>query len=283
MSFWHRPAIEEVLIVLVGIIAFSVYIGVRGGDEGSVVDVTPAAPATETPTPTPTPSTPTPTPTSTPSPTVVPTATPEPAVTSPDECDFGDVASNVRAAIVLVDTETGSGTAFHIGGGRYVTAAHVIQDEAGQTALRITLYTDGRYWPATVEREGSYSRFSLERDLAVLQAEAIPAVLEIRSPTEDDTDIDVRAFGYPWSSVGDRGTAVPLQTSKGVVSAVTVADGIAIVQTDAGVDRGMSGGPLVDECGYALSVASFILNTDDVDDPGDFAVFISVAELANLD
>ena len=139
---------------------------------------------------------------------------------------------------------------------------------------------------ATVEQEGAFSTVSLERDLAVLRAGAIPAVLQTRAPTEEDRDIDVRAFGYPWSSVGDTGRSdgsVPLQTSKGVVSAVTVANGIEIIQTDASVDRGMSGGPLVDECGFALAVASFVLTSDDVGDPGDFAAFISIAELENLE
>ncbi len=184
-----------------------------------------------------------------------------------------------------VFTDVGSGTAFHIGAGIYVTAVHVIQDEVGQTRPQITLVAGGLSFPATVEQEGSFSTITLERDLAVLRGRAISAVLETRVPTEADRDIDVRAFGYPWSSVGDSraGGAVPLQTSKGIISAVTVADGIEIIQTDAGVDRGMSGGPLVDECGVALAVASFVLSTDDADDPGDFAAFISIAELENLD
>lgn len=293
MSFWYRPTIDELLIVLIGVIAFVVYVSVGSGDDEPVPVATPAATATVAataaptvePTPTPAP-TPTPTPTPTASPVATPAATPEPAAANPDECDFGDVADSVRAAIVQVFTDAGSGTAFHIGGGRYVTAAHVIQDEGGRTMPVIMIQADGRRFEATVEREGSFSRSRTERDLAVLRAQAIVAVLQTRAPTEDDRDIDVRAFGYPWSSVGDTGGtdgSVPLQTSKGIVSAVTIANGIEIIQTDAGVDRGMSGGPLVDECGYALAVASFILTTDDADDPGDFAAFISIAEIENLD
>ncbi len=204
----------------------------------------------------------------------------------PDECDFGEVADTVRGAVVQVFTNTGSGTAFHIGGGRYVTAAQVVQDEAGRTLPFIEIVADGVSYNATVELAGSFSRIGTERDLAVLQAQAIPQSLLTRSPMAEDTDIDVRAFGYPWSSVSDRDQTdgvVPLQTSKGIVSAITLADGIELIQTDASVDRGMSGGPLVDECGSVLAVASFLPSTDDVDDPGDFAGFISVAELANLD
>ena len=295
MSFWSRPTLDELLIVLVGIIALVVYIAVSGGDDESSPDALPAATATLAPAATPTPepsaapspaatSAPQVTPTPTPSP--VPTATADPVVARRDECDFGDVAERVRAAIVQVFTDVGSGTAFHIGGGLYVTAVHVIQDEAGQTRPVIMLQAGGQTLTASVEQQGSFSDLSLERDLAVLRTRAIPAVLQTRTPTEEDRDIDVRAFGYPWSSVASTGQtdgSVPLQTSKGVVSAVTLANGIEIIQTDASVDRGMSGGPLVDECGYALAVASFVLATDDAGDPGDFAAFISIAELENLD
>ena len=295
MSFWYRPTIDELLIVLVGVIVFIVYLAVSNGDDESAPALAPAAAtapvATATATREPTATTPpeptrTPTPTPTPAPTAESTATREPIVASPDECDFGDVAKDVRGAIVQVFTDVGSGTAFHIGEGLYVTAVHVIQDESGQTRPLIMLVVGNLSFSATVEQEGAFSSLSLERDLAVLRGQPIPSILKTRPPTEADRDIDVRVFGYPWSSVSDTSQtdgSRPLQTSKGVVSAVTVADGIEIIQTDASVDRGMSGGPLVDECGFALAVASFVLTSDDVGDPGDFAAFISIAELENLE
>ena len=292
MSFWSRPRLDELLIVLVAIIIFVVYITLPdGGEEAPLETAVPTPTATAVPTEVATtpPATTAPTEaeeTVAATPAVAATVTAEPAVASPDECDFVEVADDVRAAIVQVFTDFGSsGTAFHIGGGLYVTAVHVIQDEAGRTSPQITLLAGDRSFPVTGEREGSFSTVTLERDLAVLRGQAIAAVLTTRPPTDGDRDIDVRAFGYPWSSVGDSSTsgAVPLQTSKGIISAVTVANGIEIIQTDASVDRGMSGGPLVDECGVALAVASFVLSTDDVDDPGDFAAFISIAELENLD
>ena len=70
---------------------------------------------------------------------------------------------------------------------------------------------------------------------------------------------------------------------KGNIAAVAESGGIAIVQVDARVQQGMSGGPLVDECGAALGVASFVpLRSDDSGAQQGFAVFISIAELANL-
>ena len=280
MSFWQRPSLDELAIIVAVIVAFLVW-KFAIDDDGAVA----APPPTPAPVATPAPAaTPTPAATAPSSPTATPT--PAPAVADPDQCDFGEVATDVRAAIVQVVVEGGSGTAFHIGDGVYVTAAHVIQDEDGRTARTIILYAGDRSFSATVISMGAFSQIGLERDIATLRAEGIPAVLSYRAPSENDTDIDVRAFGYPWSGIeDDREAGGSLQTSRGVVSAVTVSEGIEIVQTDAGVDRGMSGGPLVDECGNALAVASFyeIRETNDGNDPSEFPVFISIAELDNLE
>ena len=282
MSFWQRPSLDELAIIVAVIVAFIVW-KTAIDDDGAVAAPPPTPAPVATPAVTPTPA---PAGTAAPSPTATPT--PAPAVADPDQCDFGDVATDVRAAIVEVAAEdlNAGGTAFHIGGGVYVTAAHVVQDDSGRTARTIRLYAGDRSFPATVISIGSFSQIGLERDIAKLRADPIPAVLSRRAPSENDTDIDVRAFGYPWSGIeDDREVGGSLQTSRGIVSAVTVSEGIEIVQTDAGVDRGMSGGPLVDECGYALAVASFyeIRETNDGNDPSEFPVFISIAELDKLE
>lgn len=280
MSFWRAPSLDELAIIAAAIIAFIVWktvIDDSGGDAAPAPTPVPVATATVVATAT---ATPTPVATS-------PAATPTPApAVSTDQCDFGEHRERVRAAIVQVVTESGQGTAFHIGDGVYVTAAHVIQDDLGRTAGTITLYAGDRPLNADVIKEGSFSEDRLERDIATLRAEAISAVIKPRNPypSEDDTDQDVRAFGYPWSGLqDDRSLGGTLQTSRGVVSAVTTTDGIRNLQIDGGVDRGMSGGPLVDECGDVLGVAHGTRVTDDVDDPSDFPIFISIAELDNLE
>lgn len=277
MSFWRAPSLDELAIIAAAIIAFIVWktvIDDSGGDAAPAPTPAPVATATVAATAT-----------ATVAPSPAATPTPAPAV-STDQCDFGDVAADVRDAIVQVVTESGQGTAFHIGGGVYVTAAHVIQDDFGRTAGTITLWAGDRPMSATITSIGSFSRTGLERDIATLRADGIDAVLRWRAPSESDTDIDVRAFGYPWSGIQDDSSpGGSLQTSRGVVSAVTTAEGIEIVQTDAGIDRGMSGGPLVDECGYALAVASFFETrvTDGADDTSEFPVFISISEKDNLE
>ena len=285
MSFWRAPSLDELAIIAAAIIAFIVWktvIDDSGGDPAPTPTPVPVA----TPAPAATPTSPaTATAAATATATPSPTATPQPAV-STDQCDFREHRERVRAAIVQVVTESGQGTAFHIGGGVYVTAAHVIQDDFGRTAGTITLYAGDRSLDAGVIKEGSFSEDRLERDIATLRAEAISAVIKPRNPypSEDDTDKDVRAFGYPWSGLqDDRSLGGTLHTSRGVVSAVTTTDGIRNLQIDGGVDRGMSGGPLVDECGDVLGVAHGTRVTDDVDDPSDFPIFISISELENLE
>ena len=286
MSFWRAPSLDELAIIAAAIIAFIVWktvIDDSGGDATPTPTPAPVATATVAATPAAT---------ATPMPVTTATPTPAPAV-STDQCDFGDVAEDVRAAIVEVvadfGTERGSrGTAFHIGGGDYVTAAHVIQDDEGRRARAITLLVDDQRLSATIDKIGSYSPTGpVMRDIAMLRANPISAVLKHRPPSDADRDIDVRAFGYPWSSEqDDRSPGGSLQTSRGVFSAKTTRDGIEIVQTDAVVDGGMSGGPLVNECGEALAVASFSrtrVMDDGRDDPSEFPVFISIAELDNLE
>lgn len=194
----------------------------------------------------------------------------------PATCGWQSVSQTIRDATVRVRTPVSFGTAFHIGGGRYVTAAHVSD---GHSSL--SLYTNGgRVLAASIIAQGAFSGGAVERDIAILSAAPIAAALPWREVSEADRDIAVRAYGYPWSSRGDN--IPPVQVSSGIVSSVETVDGVRLIQTDAGVDRGMSGGPLVDECGSVLGVTSFLPATDNPSDPAAFAGFIAIAEMERL-
>ena len=281
MPTFLRPSWEDAVIVVAAVVVFA-FVQLSGGGE-EAADA-PATTATPSPAARSSAVQPTPTPVATP--------TPAPAARDPDACDFSDVRDRVWGAVVQVFAGTNldrqmeaawSGTGFHIGGGRYVTAAHVIQDDDGNRLpdILIQSWAEGEDLPATVVQEGSFSQRRTERDLATLHADPIGHALVTRTPATSDITRDVRAIGYPWSRRSD---APDPHHSGGEVSAVTTSDGIAIVQVDARVQQGMSGGPLVDECGAALGVASFVpLRSDDSGGAQQgFAVFISIAELANL-
>ena len=298
MPAFMRLSWEDAVIVAAAIAVFvSMQFADGGGDSADdpVATTTPAATASPaagaaTPAATPAPASVAPSPAAG---VATPAATPAPAseARDPASCDFPEELERVRGAVVQVFAGTNlrqaeaawTGTGFHIGGGRYVTAAHVIQDDDGNLLPDILIHSwaEGREMPATVLREGSFSDWRTERDLATLRADPIGHALETRAPDDSDVAWDVRALGYPWSRRGDD---LQPRLSRGGVSAVTTSDGVAIVQVDVSTEQGMSGGPLVDECGAAIGVASFIpLRFDDNGETeGDFAVFISVAELANL-
>jgi S1-C subfamily serine protease len=141
-------------------------------------------------------------------------------------------------ATVAVETMQGNGTGFLVDEGQVVTAAHVVTGSGG-----VRLRTDdGRVVDARVER------IDHRADLAVLvPSEAItddPLVLRA-SPAE--VGEAVLAIGYSLD------TTTP-SVSRGIVSALRVLDTTDLVQTDAAINPGMSGGPLLSDSGEVLGV-----------------------------
>ena len=134
-------------------------------------------------------------------------------------------------------------------------------------------------------RVGSFSigAATQERDLAVLRAPPIEHAIEYRAPTADDVERDVRALGYPWSQAQDQSADIPPPVVvRGVLSNTAVRDNISVVQADVQAQSGMSGGPLVDECGFALAVTSAMPQAQGGEIGEGLTVFISMAELENL-
>ena len=308
----RRPTLDEVLLAVFAIVVFiAVQLG-DDGDDAAEVTATPtpsaAAPAAATPTAatttvdetaTPAAATPTVSETGTPVPPTVAageTATPTATLAAtavptsdPDDCDFRDERERVRGAVVRIRVPgSGSqGTGFHIGRGEYVTAAHVVQDESGETQgdILIGSAVTGSWEPAVVVKVGSFSNRGRDqqRDLALLRAPPIEHRIDLNPPEERDTGRDVRALGYPWSQAPDDSASIPPPVVlRGVLSSTAELNGIAIVQSDVRVQSGMSGGPLVDECGDALAVAASLPRALGDEAGEGIGVFISMAELANL-
>ena len=295
MPPFARPSWEDAVIVVAAILVFLAVEQPWSGDPADDPPApapTPAATAPATPAATPAAARP---PTASPSPApAAPTPSPTPAAQpDPDACDFRDELERVKSAVVQVFAGDSSGTGFHVGGGRYVTAAHVVQDERGRPfgEIRILSAAEDRMMTAEALQAGAFSTEPgvTLRDLAVLSADPVAGALDERAPAGGDGGRDVRAIGYGWSQVDDGLGANPSEwpdplVVKGSVAALAESGGVSIVQADVNVESGMSGGPLVDECGAAIGVTSFIpTRTGERGQPQQgFAVFISVAELARL-
>ncbi len=299
-----RPTIDEVLLAVFAIVVFiAVQLGDGSGDDPPEVTATPtpstAAPAASTPTAaaptvgeTETPAAATPAVGETATPTTTP-ATAAASTPDPDSCDFRDELERVRGAVVRIRAPespySGSqGTGFHIGDGEYVTAAHVVQDERGRAHSEIYVASalTGRTERAEIVSAGSFSTSGdrQHRDIAILRSTlVVKHSIAYRSPGDGDVDQVVRALGYAWSQAEDESAAIPPPVVvRGVVSHTAVLDGIAIVQADVQAQSGMSGGPLVDECGFVLAVASALPRALPGEAGEGLTVFISMAELVKL-
>jgi serine protease Do len=188
----------------------------------------------------------------TPIPTVAPHSTPlaTPSLSpSPATTPQATLSNPTRAlrGVVQIRTTIGQGSGFvwahESARTLVVTAAHVVE---GVTSVEV-IASDGTAYPATVLARDT------RRDVAVLAAPAISGVTPIPrgSTRELPLGAELTVLGYPLSDqlIGD-----PTVT-RGVLSARRTFDGIAFVQTDAAMNPGISGGPVLDEQGRVVGIA----------------------------
>ncbi len=172
-----------------------------------------------------------------------PTPSPAPAARGGDDesCDFADSAQKVVASTVLVTTEDGTGSAFYVGNGEFVTAGHVIEGVSTATLtnarINVTASVVG-YYPG------------VEGDVGILRASGV-RLAPLEWAGRMGIGETVTFAGYP------HGFGTDAAISRGIVSRLFTAGGVSWIQTDAAVNPGNSGGPLFDECGRVAGVASW--------------------------
>ena len=220
---------------------------------------TPTSTATHTPTATATPaSTPMVMPTSeptatvpTPTPTTIPTPAPSPAVPTPTPTNAPTIPSIVTAVspgVIQIVTHSGTGSGFIIDeNGLAVTNAHVVQ---GYDTVEIRL-SGGEACPAEVLGVDESA------DLALLGLRACRDFDPVHLGDSEAVAVgeDVIAMGYPLGNV-DILLGSPTIT-RGIVSAKRVSStGVMLLQTDAAINSGSSGGPLFDREGRVVGVST---------------------------
>jgi S1-C subfamily serine protease len=187
------------------------------------------------------------------------TSTPTASVVSSLETVVAQTSSavvSVRTDIAnLADPEMrGAGTAFHIGDGYFVTAAHVVDGGS-------KIYLDNR--PRTVQHLENTEVATLVGkvdglDLALLRGNPLPTKLEWASQASNP--------GAPCLAIGNPFARAPRSVTVGVISGVdrlqvTPKGALAgLVQFDAQVNPGNSGGALLNASGQVLGVVSSILS-----------------------
>lgn len=144
------------------------------------------------------------------------------------------------------EADHSSGTAFVIReDGLLVTCAHVIEN-----ATKITVRLGDQEYPATVVAEEA------ESDIAILKIDAkCSAVL----PLVDSDDVplaeEIRAIGFPLSNV----LGESMKISRGEISGIVQHESSPRFQTDATLNPGNSGGPVLNNRGAVVGIASAFL------------------------
>lgn len=189
-----------------------------------------------------TPPDPMPPPAPSPAPLPAPHEAPAPPI-GPDvsQTSFEEVVSRVLPAVVSIDASGRSGTGFFIQPDKVLTNAHVVD---GQTSIRLEV--GGVTYTASVVSRAAGTDLAL---LHVYNANPTQPVLRLGSYRTARVGQEVIAIG---SALGVLSNTV----TRGIVSALRQVGSVVLIQTDAAIYPGNSGGPLVDRAGTVIGINS---------------------------
>lgn len=181
----------------------------------------------------------------------------------PDATQTGEAPLVVERAIVHVQTTDSAGSGFLVEGGRVVTNAHVVGDASTATVW----FSNG------ARRESRIVAVDDTLDIAVLDVPrapvSAPALALIDRGEYSAAGAPVWAWGYPFEAdVVAAGFSRAPTVSAGIVSAHRQRGRVAYIQTDAAVNPGSSGGPLLDEAGRVIGVNTLVLTPGGEDAEG---------------
>ncbi len=169
------------------------------------------------------------------------TATPEPTTTP----TIADLVARLRPSLAQIITPDGAGSGFvYDASGLVVTNAHVVDNRD-----RVTVVVMGE------EYRGKVINRNETADLAVVHLDSDDAfeAVSLGSAGRVPTGEEVTALGFPLSAVlGDDFTV-----TTGVISARRQFEGYEYFQTDAALNPGNSGGPLLNRDGDVIGIITF--------------------------
>ncbi len=182
----------------------------------------------------------------------------------PGTCDLCDLYYKARTHVVRLRAGSGMGTGFTVSAsGQILTNAHVAADD---DALSVETY-EGEMFAARVLRR------NWEVDLALVQVDPPSrewTPMQVQPTALPHVGSDVYVIGHP--------VGLGWTITRGIVSAVRKAGEIApieMIQTDAAISPGNSGGPLLDRHGHLVGVVVSKLAGSGIESVG-FAIPVSV-------
>jgi S1-C subfamily serine protease len=161
-----------------------------------------------------------------------------------------DIAASVGPSVVQVVTDSATGSGVKVQAG-ILTNAHVVSD-----ASHIDVVTSDKHRAAA-----QVLRIDNNGDLALLQTDLSIPPLAMEFMGQQRQGDDVLVFGYPLG-LNDGGGQATL--TRGIISA-TMKDektGQAVIQTDAAINHGNSGGAMVNKRGALIGIPSYELRAD---------------------
>jgi S1-C subfamily serine protease len=199
---------------------------------------------------------------------------------TPDPAIAPQVYAAIRPSVVVIDATTpaGSGTeATKEGtgvvvslGGDILTALHVVE---GAATIRLT-FADGSQADATITSSDP------AKDIAVLSAGSLPPSVPpavLGSPAALRIGSDAYIVGNPFGLQGSMSAGVVSGLERSFRDPETDRVHEGLIQVDAAVNPGNSGGPLVDRAGRVVGIVTALVN------PTDHDVFIGIGLAVPID
>jgi S1-C subfamily serine protease len=189
------------------------------------------------------------------------------------------VYAAVRPSIVLIEVEgtdiegeeaNAEGTGVLVSDeGDILTALHVVD---GATTIRLT-FADGS------RSGGQVTGTDPEQDIAVVTADEVPAVppAVLGSPGSLRIGSDAYIVGNPFGLYGSMSVGVVSGLDRTFRDPETDVVREGLIQVDAAVNPGNSGGPLLDGAGRVVGIVTALLNPTDQD------VFIGIGLAVPID
>jgi len=162
--------------------------------------------------------------------------------------DFSGIIESSIPSVVIIRTDSGQGAGFIIEEEGYiVTNAHVLADESGYLATGIyAINYDGD----RIDLE--FIGYDSDLDIALLKAEGNYKSLRLGDSDEIKTGEKVIAIGNPYGLV--------FSVTEGIVSGIHREgpnNRMIYVQSDAALNPGNSGGPLINKEGNVIGINNF--------------------------